>query len=157
MNAHRIAIFFGLVLVAFSSNQLLAQESKSSCGGHSDLRQLRIPIRARVRSLAGHLPSPVRRPGSATFWSRSKPKKQSTMSRMGYTTRKWMYNTADFLNPFNDGKPKATQSHGYQTDYWSNRNKPRGRKEQSLRWMWKGKKKQKISSVNDFLSQEMPY
>ena len=43
----------------------------------------------------------------------------------------------DFLNPFNDGKPKASQSHGYQTDYWSDRNKPKEEKSSVFGWMWK--------------------
>ena len=76
---------------------------------------------------------------------------------MGSSTKKWMYNTADFLNPFNDGKPKASQSHGYQTDYWSERNKPKEEKSSMFGWMWKEEEEKPISSVNDFLKQPMPY
>jgi len=69
-----------------------------------------------------------------------------------------MNNTADFLNPFNDSKPKATPSHGYQTDYWENRNKPKEEKSSGMfGWMWKEEEEPKVSSVNDFLKQPMPY
>ena len=78
---------------------------------------------------------------------------------MGSTTKRWMYNTGDFLNPFNDGKPKATESsHGYQTEYWADRNKPKEEKSSMFGWMWKEEEEEKkISSVNDFLAQPMPY
>lgn len=79
------------------------------------------------------------------------------MRKMGSTTKKWMNNTADFLNPFNDGKPKESQTHGYQTDYWADRNKLKEEKSGMFDWMWKKEEEKKISSVNDFLAQPMPY
>jgi hypothetical protein len=76
---------------------------------------------------------------------------------MGSTTKRWMYNTADFLNPFNDGKPKAAQAHGYQTQAWSNRPPKEEEKPGMFSWMWKEEEEKPISSVNDFLAQPMPY
>jgi hypothetical protein len=83
------------------------------------------------------------------------------MNRMGNTTKKWMNNTADFLNPFNDGKPDSAQkqgyqAHGYQTQAWSNR-APKEEKKSMFGWMWAEEEEKPISSVNDFLAQPMPY
>ena len=159
MNALRIALL-GLMLVVFSSSSLVAQESKSSSWWPFGSAAKSEP-ETRTSSFFG---ASAPKPKSSTpsmfklpSWSRSKSKSKSTFSKMGSSTKRWMSNTADFLNPFNDGKPKASQSHGYQTDYWSDRNKPKEEKSSMFGWMWKEEEEQPISSVNDFLKQPMPY
>ena len=159
MNAQRIAML-GLVLVVFSSNTVLAQDSKSSAWWPFGTSS-KSATETRSSSFFGASSPKPESSSSSMFklpsWSRSKAKSKSTMSRMGSTSKKWMYNTADFLNPFNDGKPKVSQSHGYQSDYWSDRNKPKEEKNSMFGWMWKQEEEKKISSVNDFLAQPMPY
>jgi hypothetical protein len=79
------------------------------------------------------------------------------MNRMGATSKRWMSNTADFLNPFNDGKPATKQPHGYQTEAWSNRKPKEEKKRGMFDWMWKEEEENEITSVNEFLAQPMPY
>ncbi len=156
MNAQRIAIL-GLVLVFFSSSSVLAQESKSSSWWGSSKSE---PETRSSTFFGASAPQP--KSSSASMfklpsWSKSRASTRSTVSRMGATSKKWMYNTADFLNPFNDGKPKASPDHGYQTDYWADRNQPKEEKSSLFGWMWKQEEEKKITSVNDFLAQPMPY
>jgi hypothetical protein len=63
------------------------------------------------------------------------------------------------MNPFNDSKPKASQqAHGYQSQPWTSRVDPEEKKDSGMfGWMWKEEEQPKISSVNDFLAQPMPY
>lgn len=91
-------------------------------------------------------------------WSKTKSKSKSSFSKMGTTTKKWMNNTADFLNPFNDSKPKVSQAHGYQSDTWANRNKVKEEKSSGMfGWMWQEEELPKDQTVNDFLRNPMPY
>jgi hypothetical protein len=88
--------------------------------------------------------------------SKSKPKSKSSsmVSRAGKTSKRWWDNTVDFMNPFNDSKP--AQTHGYQSDYWSSRNKPKEEKSSGMfGWMWQ-EEKQELSTVNDFLALPPP-
>ena len=159
MNVQRIALF-GLILVVCSSKSLVAQESKSSSWWPFGSSAKSEPETRSSSFFGASAPKP-KSSSTSMFklpsWSRSKSRSKSTFSKMGSSTKKWMYNTADFLNPFNDGKPKASQSHGYQTDYWSERNKPKEEKSSMFGWMWKEEEEKPISSVNDFLKQPMPY
>lgn len=162
MNAQRIAML-GLVLVVFSSNSALSQESKSSAWwpfGSSSKAE----AETRSSSFFGSSTPKPKSDSSSMFklpsWPKPKPKPTPkpgwSVSKMGTKTKNWMYNTADFLNPFNDGKPKAEPSHGYQTDYWSNR-KPKEEKKSMFGWMWPEEEEKPITSVNEFLAQPMPY
>jgi len=160
MNAQRNTVL-GLVFVFFSSNLVLAQESKSSSWwpfGSSSKPE----TETRSSSFFGATTPKPKSTSLSMFklpsWSRAQANSRSTVSRMGSTTEKWMYNTADFLNPFNDGKSKPSQSHGYETDYWSDRNKPKEEKSSGMfGWMWKQEEEKEIGSVNDFLRLPMPY
>lgn len=158
MNVQRIALL-GLVLVIFSSNALVAQETKSSWwrfGADSESEP-----ETRTSSFFGASTPKSSSSSGSMFklpsWSKTKKQSKSNMSKMGSTTKKWVSNTADFLNPFNDGKPKLDSSHGYQTDYWADRNKPKEKPSGMFSWMWKEEEEKKPLSVNEFLAQPMPY
>ncbi len=169
MNSQRI-VTLGLVFVFMTSHALLAQESKSSSwwpfgssaksSAEPETRSSSFFGASTIKSKSSTSTSGSKS-GSSMFklpsWSKSKSKSKSSVSKMGRSTKKWMNNTADFLNPFNDSKPEPAPLHGYQTDYWSNRNKPKEEKSSGMfGWMWKEEEEQKISSVNDFLKQPMP-
>ena len=161
MNAQRL-LSLSLLLVFALSNSVVAQESKSSSWwsfGSSKSKE-----ETRPSSFYGASTTKAKSSGSSMFklpsWSKSKTKSKSksSFSKMGSTTKKWMNNTADFLNPFNDSKPKVSQAHGYQADTWANRKKPKEEESSGMfGWMWKETEEPKISTVNDFLKQDMPY
>jgi hypothetical protein len=74
---------------------------------------------------------------------------------MTSTSKRWWDNTTDFLNPFNDAKPEKKP---VESDWWSERNKPKEEPKGMFSWMRGEEKKEKeIKTVNDFLSLPMPY
>jgi hypothetical protein len=81
------------------------------------------------------------------------------LGRMGQSTRQAWHNTADFLNPFNDGPASKPQSgyqpaqQGYQPQ---NLNKTTTSGSGMFGWMWREEKTEQPASVNDFLRQERP-
>lgn len=86
-------------------------------------------------------------------WSKSKSKsgsKSSTYSKMTRTSKRWWDNTTDFLNPFNDGKPKTTTPQ----NSWQSRNKPVEKKKGWFDWMTvEDKKEDRIETIGDWLRQ----
>lgn len=146
-----------IVICAVTTSRLEAQESNSWWPfGGSDKTE------TRSSSYFGSSKSKSKTSSSWMKWpswsskskSKSNTRSPSVVSRAGQTSKRWWSNTVDFMNPFNDSKP--AQSHGYESDYWSTRNKPKEDSSSGMfGWMWK-EEKQEVASVNDFLALPIP-
>ena len=146
-----------LVICVLSNSRLAAQESTSWWPfGSSEKTETRSSSYFSGTKSKGKTSSSWFKLPAWTSKSKPKAKSQGTsvVSRAGKTSKKWLDNTVDFMNPFNDTKP--AQAHGYQSGNWSSRNKPKEEKPAGMfDWMWQ-EEEPEISSVNDFLALPTP-
>lgn len=158
----------GLFIVVLLPGVLPAQESKSSSSWWPWSSTSSKP-ESETRSSSFFGSSDKKSSSESKFklpsWPKSKPSNklktgsnsQSTFSKMGKSTKKFMSDSADFLNPFNDSKPSATKAHGNQSNYWNDRNKPKEEKKGMFDWMWvEEKKDEPPQSMDDFLRGSRP-
>jgi hypothetical protein len=93
--------------------------------------------------------------------SYAKPKQPSTLQKMTSGTKKMASQTADFLNPFDDGPPKVEEQRltGNNSIFNGHANPRKTQATESKSWLpnWFGSApppEKRPKTVNDFLSQE---
>ena len=107
----------------------------------------------------GLIPGTGGKTSQASF-GRQVPQQPSTLQKMTTGTKKVASQTADFLNPFNDGQPKPTQQNytGANSAFNQQANRGRGQDEKKS-WFpgWGAPQAEKgPTSVNSFLNQPKP-